>query len=49
MFVSVGCMNIPEVSSSKEINTEEKIQRNKQEAQNAQKAYQKLQKRRNNE
>ena len=49
MFASMGCMNIPEVSSSKEVNTEEKIQQNKEEAQNAQKAYQKLQRQRNNE
>ena len=45
----VGCVETPEVSSSKEILAKEKIQSNKTEAQQAQDDYIKLQRQRSKE
>lgn len=48
-FLFVACMETPDPSSSKENVAKETIHDNKAEAKEAQEAYRKLQKRRNNE
>jgi len=48
LFIS-GCMETPELSSSKEIIAQDQIQTNKNEAQKAKEEYIKLQKQRSNE